>query len=169
MDQNYGARLRRDGSAETLRVYLPAMVVNQRRITHPNVVKNGKVIEERVAGLWDHNFCSRIAEQPEQKAVGLTRTCRQDDLCWIEQGSVIFVVGANGPAGGELAARLRIVIESLRTRERVNQIGRKSEVRTASDSRRSGRRWAGQPPGAADARAPGRSLRYSIQSAMKNA
>jgi hypothetical protein len=71
MHQDNGPRLRRDGAAKALRIDLPAVVVDQRGCFQLYIVQYGQKVEERIAGLSDKNLAARIAEQPEEKAVGL--------------------------------------------------------------------------------------------------
>ena len=67
----------------------------------------GQVIEEGIAGLIEDNFVARIAEQPEQEAVGLAGAGCQHNLLGLERDTVLRVVGADGLARWLQAAWLR--------------------------------------------------------------
>ncbi len=56
MNQDDGARLGRDGAAESLRVDLPAVVVDQRRGLEADVVEGGEEVEQRIARLRNQDF-----------------------------------------------------------------------------------------------------------------
>ena len=78
--------------AQCLQVQMPAMIVEELIGNQPHVVQPGQEIEQWVAGLADQHLVARVAEQPEEEAVGLAGTGGEKDLIWIYRGSMVAVV-----------------------------------------------------------------------------
>ena len=68
--QHNGPSLRGDRPSESLRLNLPALVVDQRHRPDPHIVQHCEEVEERIARLRDEDLAARIAQQPEEEAVG---------------------------------------------------------------------------------------------------
>src|ERR1017187_5402646 len=121
MDQHDSPGIGRYHLEETVRIDLPAMVVDQGRGFDAHIVKSGEKVKERVTRLRHENFASRVAEQAEQEAVGLAGACGQNDLAWLDSNAVHGIVGADGFSRRKNSPGLRIVVESLRIGERIKQ------------------------------------------------
>ena len=128
VDDDDGARARRDGAADAFGVDLPAVLIDEGHGLEADVVEGGEEIEERVAGLQDEDFVAGVREQAEEKAVGFAGAGGEDDLLRIECNAVVGIVGADGLAGGEEAAGLGIVVEGAGIGERGEQGRRVGEA-----------------------------------------
>ncbi len=92
MDEQNGSGARGDASFEFCEVDPPAEVVKQRVGLEDDVVKAGEEVEERVTGLGDKYLITRVAEQPEEKAVSFAGAGCEDDVRGIDRGGVAGVV-----------------------------------------------------------------------------
>src|ERR1700743_802949 len=113
MHQCDGARLRRDAPAHGFDIEMPAVIVEERIWNKLHVVERGKEIKERIAWLRDQNFVAGIAEQTKNIAVGFTGAGGKNDLCWIDDGTVILIVTTHRFTRVEQPLGVRIVNESL--------------------------------------------------------
>ena len=129
--QNDGPRPRRDGAANSLRIDLPAVIVDERGGLELHVVQHGQKIEERVAGLDGEDFAAGIAEQAKEKAVGLAGAGGQNDLFGRKLNTVARIIIADRLPCAEQAARLRIVVERLGVGERGQQVWSDKQSRSA--------------------------------------
>ena len=97
--QHDGPRLRGDGPPESLRLDLPAVVVDERNGPDAHIVKHRQEVEKRIARLRHQDLASRIAKQPEKEAVGLAGAGGQHDLAGIERNAVSGIVVRKPPGG----------------------------------------------------------------------
>jgi hypothetical protein len=128
MHDDDGARAGCDCAADAFGIDLPAVFVDQRHGLEADVVEGGEEVEERVAGLQDEDFVRWVAEQAEEKAVGLAGAGGEDDLLGIERDAVGSIVSRDGLASGEEAVGLRVVVEGARIGERGEQGRRVGEA-----------------------------------------
>src|SRR5580700_10211875 len=66
--------------AQRLQVQMPAVIVEKLIRDQPHVVQPGQEVEQRVARLANQHLVPRIAEQPEEEAVGLAGAGSEKDL-----------------------------------------------------------------------------------------
>ena len=121
--QDDSSRQGRNGASKALRIDLPAVVVDERHRFDAHIVQHSQKVEERIAGLGNKNFAARVAKQPEKKAISLAGAGGQRDLLGLERNAMAGIVIADGLAGAQQAARLRIVVECLGVRERRKKLG----------------------------------------------
>jgi hypothetical protein len=107
--------------SKSLRLDLPALIVDQRHGLDADIVQHGEVVEKGIPGLRYQDFAPRVAKQPEEEAVGLAGADGENNLLWIDSDAVLGIVTRNRLAGAEAAERLRIVIEGMRIDERLKQ------------------------------------------------
>ena len=101
MHDDDGPRLRCDGAANALGIDLPPVLVDQRRGLQAHIVETRQEIEERITRLGDKNLVAGIAQEAEEKAVGLAGAGGQNDLFGIQGDGVRAVVCADRLARGE--------------------------------------------------------------------
>ena len=98
MHDEDGARARRDGSAERVEIDGPASfrvsigIVVQRVLAEDDVVKLRDEVEERIAGPRYEHLVAGIAEQAEEKAVGLAGAGGEAEVVDSDVGAVVAVV-----------------------------------------------------------------------------
>src|ERR1700691_2582119 len=114
VDQRNGSSTRGYAAAQRLQVQMPAMIVEELIGNQPHVVQPGQEIEQRVAGLADQHLFARVAEQPEQEAVGLAGAGGEKDLIRIYRSSMVAVIEADRLAGGAETPRFRFVAQRRR-------------------------------------------------------
>ena len=118
------------------------MIVEQGGGLQLHVVQHGEEVEERVAGLADENLAARIAEQPEEVAVGLAGAGGEHDLLGRERNAVAGIVAADRLPRRQSPLGLRIVIQCLRPGERLQQF--RSIIKAAAGRVRGGQIGDGQ-------------------------
>ena len=68
-------------------------------LAEDDVVELGNEVEERVAGTGDKDLVAGVAEEPEEKAVGLAGAGGEAEAIWQDVGGMITVVGRDSLAG----------------------------------------------------------------------
>ena len=84
MNDHYSSGARSYRALQRMKIHLPAVVVDQRIGHEADIVQLGKEIEQRIAGLRDQQFISRIAEQAKNVGVAFAGAGREDQLFGIK-------------------------------------------------------------------------------------
>ena len=90
-----GPGARGDAAAQRLEVEVPAMIVEKLVGNQPHIIQLGQKVEQRIARLANQHLVAGIAEQPEEKAVGLAGAGGEKDLFRIDCGSMVAVIEAD--------------------------------------------------------------------------
>ncbi len=74
---------------------MPAVIVEKLIRDQPHIVQPGQEVEQWVARLANQHLVPRIAEQPEEEAVGLAGAGGEKDLLRIYRCSMVTVIEAD--------------------------------------------------------------------------
>ena len=123
MHQHNRLGARRNGTAKSLGIDLPSLVVHQRNRFDAHIVKHGQKVEQGIARLGNQNLRARIAQQPEKEAVSLAGAGGQHNLFRLHSRAQRSIVRGHRISRCQAASWLRIVIERPRIGQRGQQAG----------------------------------------------
>ena len=112
-----------DPAAQRLEVKMPAMIVEKLIRNQPHVIQLGQEIKQRVPRLADQYFIPGVAEQAEEKTVGLAGAGGEKDLFRVDPGSMVAVIAADRLARREKAPGIRFIAQGFRIAKRTQNGG----------------------------------------------
>src|SRR5260370_602466 len=122
LNHNDTACARRNGLFESVKVNLPAMIVNQ-GISHELYVLNlGEETEERVTGDGNYKLVPRIAEYAKRKCIGLAGARRENNVLHRTRDASFAIVRGHCPASVLETFRIRFVGKSGWVAERAQDL-----------------------------------------------
>ena len=80
MDHHHAPRPRRHRLLQRRKIYLPAMVINQRIRNQPHILQIRQKLKERITRLRHQQLVSRVAQQAKHERIPLAGACGQNDL-----------------------------------------------------------------------------------------
>src|SRR5436853_4566449 len=84
MDNQDSPRRWMDFFLQCFEIDVPAVVVKKRVVHQADIVQVGQKLEQRIAGRWNQNFVIGIAEQAEEKRIGLAGAGGENDFLGIK-------------------------------------------------------------------------------------
>ena len=80
VDDNDAARARSDRAIESVKINLPAVIVNEGIAHEFHIVELGEKTEERITGFGDQEFIAGIAEKAEDEGIGFAGAGGENDV-----------------------------------------------------------------------------------------
>jgi hypothetical protein len=123
VDDDDGAGARGDRGLKRVEVDGPAIVIEERVLAECDVVEAGDEVEEWVTGAGDQDLVVRVAEEPEEEAVGLAGAGGEAEAVGRDRRAEVGIVGRNGLTRGEHSQRVGVVVQRSGVSQRREQIG----------------------------------------------